>query len=374
MIPSSMRTLLYNSIERLQHEYGLIESMIMKKTGSEMKIVVVFLLLLLLFIIMRILRLVCGRLCRGSGMYTLYRAIVPKSMERVRVPVKVLDTTMQYGIAEFKGMREYMEDRNIVISNVYGNKDISIYAVFDGHGGEFASQYCIDNLKYVLNKYKMDDVVKDKEKMMVDLFKALDEELLEEADKKKSYAGTTALMMIVNGKQITIANAGDSRGILVHKSGSIMLLSQDHKPDRKDERSRITKLGGLIIHWGVWRVEGLLAVSRALFVFCCVSFYINLIYHCDIDDVFTDAMYSCCYYCRGDSPLKKYVIPDPECVSHTVSKNDLFVVLATDGIWDVISNEEAGMMLSDMKECVYFLFLFLFSSISFLIVLNIYMK
>ena len=143
----------------------------------------------------------------------------------------------------------------------------TIYAVFDGHGGEFASQYCIDNLKYVLDKYKMDDVVKDKEKMMFDLFKALDEELLEEADKKKSYAGTTALMMIVNGKQITIANAGDSRGILVHRSGSIMLLSQDHKPDRKDERSRITKLGGLIIHWGVWRVEGLLAVSRALFVF-----------------------------------------------------------------------------------------------------------
>ncbi len=49
------------------------------------------------------------------------------------------------------------------------------------------------------------------------------------------------------------------------------------------------------------------------------------------------------------------MIPDPECVSHTVSKNDLFVVLATDGIWDVISNEEAGMMLSEMKEYVYFI-------------------
>ncbi len=267
IIPASIRNLLHNSIERIYYEYGVIESITMKKLGSEMKIVVIFLLLLLLFILLRILQLVCGRLWRGNGIYALYRTIIPKSLERVRVPLKVNDTIMQYGIAEYKGMREYMEDRNIVISNIYGNKAVSLYTVFDGHGGEFASQYCIDNLKYVLDKYKMDDVVKDKEKMMFDLFKALDEELLEEADKKKSYAGTTALMMIVNGKQITIANAGDSRGILVHRSGSIMLLSQDHKPDRKDERSRITKLGGLIIHWGVWRVEGLLAVSRALFVF-----------------------------------------------------------------------------------------------------------
>ncbi len=56
--------------------------------------------------------------------------------------------------------------------------------------------------------------------------------------------------------------AGDSRAVMVHRGGRATPMSIDHHPDRKDEEIRIRKLGGKLIHWGRWRVEGVLAVSR----------------------------------------------------------------------------------------------------------------
>ena len=49
---------------------------------------------------------------------------------------------------------------------------------------------------------------------------------------------------------------------MVQKGGKAKAMSVDHRPDRKDEEERIRKLGGTVKHWGRWRVEGILAVSR----------------------------------------------------------------------------------------------------------------
>ena len=40
-------------------------------------------------------------------------------------------------------------------------------------------------------------------------------------------------------------------------------LSEDHKPNRTDERQRIESAGGVVVWAGTWRVGGVLAVSRA---------------------------------------------------------------------------------------------------------------
>ncbi len=96
--------------------------------------------------------------------------------------------------------------------------------------------------------------------------------------------GTTSIVAIIQDKKIFIGNgtvwnnmsctgietynhlmctaAGDSRAILVQKGGKAKAMSADHRPDRKDEESRIRNLGGKVVHWGRWRVEGILAVSR----------------------------------------------------------------------------------------------------------------
>jgi hypothetical protein len=95
--------------------------------------------------------------------------------------------------------------------------------------------------------------------------------------------------------------AGDSRAILVQRGARAVALSRDHKPSLPDETKRITDLGGKVIFWGRWRVEGILAVSRAI----------------------------------GDRHLKPYVTPEPEVCEWALTDRDCFLVLATDGIWCV---------------------------------------
>lgn len=63
--------------------------------------------------------------------------------------------------------------------------------------------------------------------------------------------------------QLYVANLGDSRAVLC-SNGRAVAMSEDHKPNREDERRRIEALGGRVIHYGTWRVEGILAVSRAI--------------------------------------------------------------------------------------------------------------
>ena len=62
---------------------------------------------------------------------------------------------------------------------------------------------------------------------------------------------------------IYIAWLGDSTATLVREGVTVKVMDS-HKPDRPDERARVEGLGGTVIHWGAWRVNGQLAVSRAI--------------------------------------------------------------------------------------------------------------
>ncbi|KAL7564524.1 hypothetical protein ACA910_017680 [Epithemia clementina (nom. ined.)] len=119
---------------------------------------------------------------------------------------------------------------------------------------------------------------------------------------------------------LVVANIGDSRAILYH-GGVITVLTKDHKPDDPDEYHRITSLGGQITLGSspssVPRVNGNLALSRAV----------------------------------GDRSERPYVTAQPDMMTvslNIVDRNENnrnkkerdFVVLATDGLWDVMSNAE----------------------------------
>jgi len=102
--------------------------------------------------------------------------------------------------------------------------------------------------------------------------------------------------------------------VLVQRGGKVVSLSVDHKPNRGDERERILKLGGKITYnkySNIHRVGGVLAVSRAI----------------------------------GDLQLHPYVICEPEIITKTIENQDLFVILASDGLWDVMSNEDVAMFV-----------------------------
>ncbi|CAL4930321.1 unnamed protein product [Urochloa decumbens] len=124
---------------------------------------------------------------------------------------------------------------------------------------------------------------------------------------KCDHVGSTAVVAVVGPRHLVIANCGDSRAVLC-SGGAAIPLSADHKPDRPDELERIHAAGGRVIFWDGARVFGMLAMSRAI----------------------------------GDSYLKPFVISDPEVrVVERKDGEDEFLILASDGLWDVVSNEVA---------------------------------
>lgn len=102
-----------------------------------------------------------------------------------------------------------------------------------------------------------------------------------------------------------IANVGDSRAVLC-RGGEAHAMSEDHRPDRESEQLRIESNGGTVLHMGSWRVEGVLAVTRAI----------------------------------GDKDLKKCVKADPHIMEVDLQEDDELLVMASDGLWDYMSNQE----------------------------------
>lgn len=202
-----------------------------------------------------------------------------------------------------------MEDRFAIVAEKNDKLDInySLYGVFDGHGGDQAAQFCVDHLPQILNKNK--HINDSFEIALTETFESVDEAFLKISRTYHFECGTCANVVLTDGKNFTIANTGDSRSILVKKNGSVGALSKDHKPNRADEKERIQKAGGSVISiFTIPRVQGLLAVSRAI----------------------------------GDLQLKQFVISEPELTSITKKSDDLCIILATDGLWDVITNVMAG--------------------------------
>lgn len=76
------------------------------------------------------------------------------------------------------------------------------------------------------------------------------------------HAGATAIVVVLTGRILTVANAGDSRAVLCRAGGKAEALSFDHKPQQQDESSRITKAGGFVNQFG--RVNGNLNLSRSI--------------------------------------------------------------------------------------------------------------
>ena len=124
-------------------------------------------------------------------------------------------------------------------------------------------------------------------------------------------AGSTCVVAVVRGDKLVVANAGDSRAVLSRR-GVAVEMSRDHKPMDDDERARIVKAGGFVQEG---RVNGSLALSRAIG---------------DLE------------YKQGKSlpPQDQIVTAYPELMEQTLREGDEFLVLACDGIWDVLSSQQ----------------------------------
>jgi protein phosphatase 1L len=247
----------------------------------------------------------------------LFKFKVRKSLKKSPV---VAGAARRYGLVEVQGPWD-MEDRALVVPRVVKMSPAStLYGVFDGHHGSSASQFCVDHLGHFVttNLAKVgSSIPKSVSDGLIKAFRDMD---VDYCSKEEHISGSTACVVLVDNNTITVANTGDSRAILVSEPEPndirAVALSIDHKPDRLDERERIAKAGGTVSHWGVWRVEGVLAMSRAI----------------------------------GDKSLKKYVIPDPDIMTREIKNGDKFVVVGTDGVWDVLQNHQVAEVLAGISD------------------------
>uniref|UniRef100_A0AAQ5Z854 Protein phosphatase 1G n=1 Tax=Amphiprion ocellaris TaxID=80972 RepID=A0AAQ5Z854_AMPOC len=143
------------------------------------------------------------------------------------------------------------------------------------------------------------------------------------AVKPGSDSGTTAVVALIRGKQLIVANAGDSRCV-VSERGKAVDMSYDHKPEDEVELARIKNAGGKVTMDG--RVNGGLNLSRA------------------IGDHF---------YKRNKTlpPEEQMISAMPDVKVLTLNEDHDFMVIACDGIWNVLSSQEVVDFISErMKQ------------------------
>nr|XP_043624028.1 protein phosphatase 2C 16-like [Erigeron canadensis] len=285
--------------------------------------------------------------------HTLKAAVVvlaDQSHNKVVRSVFELECVPLYGSHSVIGKRPEMEDTVINVPNFMKlpvkmlaadhiinlvNPNLNdltshFFGVYDGHGGCQVANYCRDRvhnaleeeikvMKQEIVKGTMSDTVQVQwEKAFTKCFQKVDDEVGGKTcisiDGSKpppepvapETVGSTAVVSLICSSHIIVANCGDSRAVL-YRGKEAIPLSTDHKPNREDEYARIEAAGGKVIQWNGHRVFGVLAMSRSI----------------------------------GDGYLKPWIIPEPEVTFTPRAREDECLILASDGLWDVISNEEA---------------------------------
>lgn len=220
---------------------------------------------------------------------------------------------LMFGVSSMQGWRSEMEDAyftRIGLNEMY--KDWSFFAVFDGHAGCKVSDYCAKYLlDYIIdtNEFRNGDHVYAIRNGFLDIDKTMSKS--PQFMYVEKCGGTTAVCAFVSPSKVYIANCGDSRAVLC-RNGVPVFATEDHKPIVPEEKDRIHRAGGTVF---IKRVNGTLAVSRALGDFD----YKKL---------------------KGRSQCEQLVSPEPEIFRQDRNEADEFLVLACDGIWDVMSNED----------------------------------
>ncbi|XP_034944644.1 probable protein phosphatase 2C T23F11.1 isoform X2 [Chelonus insularis] len=231
------------------------------------------------------------------------------------------DSKFLVGSSCMQGWRSKMEDCHVHILSLPDDPEAAFFAVYDGHGGATMSQHAGKHLHdYILrtNEYKEGKIVEAMEQG----FLQLDEAMQADDALKAERVGTTVIAILIKDNVLYSANAGDSRAV-ASISGRTIELSRDHKPTLEDEKRRIEAAGGWV---GFNRVNGHLALSRALGDF---KFKRN----------------------HSKSAEEQIVTAFPEVQTFQLTEDWEFIVLACDGIWDVMTSSEVVDFVRNHIAC-----------------------
>ncbi|MFQ6658911.1 hypothetical protein Gotur_028000 [Gossypium turneri] len=171
----------------------------------------------------------------------------------------------------------------------------AFFGVFDGHGGSKAAEGRNGG-----GIERCGDAI---EEAIKEAYLTPDMDFL-----KEDVGGSTCCVTaMIHKGDLVVSNPGDCRAVL-SRNGVAEALTSDHHVSRQDERARIEALGGYVdFCHGVWRIQGSLAVSRAI----------------------------------GNKHLKQWVIAEPETKSLKIQPECEFLILASDDLWNKVTNQEA---------------------------------
>lgn len=267
---------------------------------------------------------------------------------------------MSAGAASWQGNKEVQEDRFLtdVELQAPGGQRIVGVIVFDGHSGSLCVDIMMDWLPRNLQKCLSAKPALTEEHLKNAVTEACvltDDEFLTKAREKEALDGTTMILCLLwpedvgraQGKsrcRLLVANLGDSRAVICRQQGQHLgsfRLSEDHKPGRPDEQQRIEGNGGVVDMQGVWRV-----FTPGPATFGGRSLLWGLAVSRAFGDLLMKEPHR--YGCTNCSGALVSAMPEITTCGLNVSE-DRFLVLACDGIWDVLSDEEAISVCSEHK-------------------------
>ncbi len=224
-----------------------------------------------------------------------------------------------------QGERDYQEDTYVVSCQ----PSLRVFGVFDGHSGGGVSlllkRHLVRYIRAALAKLQKPIRVSQVKAALKQAFRAFDLHLfhgrMPGMRGKRATAGSTAIVLVQLNHYVFLVNTGDSRAILVDAKGKILQATQDHKPNVAREAKRIRAAGGrvLTLPGEPPRVDGNLALSRAFGDFS--------------------------YKVSGTGTYlgsRAKVIVDPDVTHYILPARQVYAVLASDGLWDVVRSIEVA--------------------------------
>ncbi|KAJ7551183.1 hypothetical protein O6H91_06G003700 [Diphasiastrum complanatum] len=232
-----------------------------------------------------------------------------------------------------------LEDQSQIETGSYG----TLVGIYDGHGGPEASRYINDHLFLNLQKFAVEEGG-----MSVDVlqkaFLATEDGFMElvasawQTKPQLAAVGSCCLVGVIWGGQLYVANLGDSRAVLASVAPadgtlSAMQLSTEHNASIESVREELKMLHPedpqiVVLRHGVWRVKGIIQVSRS------------------IGDVYLKKpefnREPLLAKFRLSEPLQRPIlIAEPTINVRTLQPEDQFLIFASDGLWEHLTNEEA---------------------------------
>jgi len=142
-------------------------------------------------------------------------------------------------------------------------------------------------------------------------------------------SGACAVVAFMRGCELVVAGAGDCRAVLATRHGDVLTavaLSTDHKVSLPGEQARIEKMGGWVRAERGGEEDGDFEPAR--------------LYEVEGKPWLGPGL--CVARCLGDlNAARVGLIPTPEVCLHTVQPEDQFLILASDGVWEFVDNDEA---------------------------------